>query len=161
MHIHEGVWAREFSIKLGQKVNRVQVLFDWSQAGQHHHSILHLNGGLNSCRTQDIILLYISHEEELKIALPLHHCLTAFSLFLLSLCSLRSLITETCLEWKSIAARRGLWNGLGPNGFFYVHSSSVYNRQDMEITCPLNIWMNRDVVCVCVCDGILAIKRMK
>ena len=161
----KGFEQREFSIKLGQRstefesylieVRRVNIIipsFTWM-------------GALIPAELKDIILLYISLEEELKL---LYHCTIAwlpFLYFCFPFVPLRSLITETCLR-ANIAARRGLWNGLGPNGFFYVHSSAVYNRQDMEITCPstyewIEMWCVCVCVCVCVCDGILAIKRMK
>ena len=45
-----GLSRVELSIELWCKDNRIQASVNWSQEAQHHHSILHLGGGLSSCR---------------------------------------------------------------------------------------------------------------
>ena len=57
--IMKGLEQRRTQPRIGAKVHRIQVLVDWSQLGQHHHSALHLGGGLSSCRTQRYIFMYV------------------------------------------------------------------------------------------------------
>ena len=40
----------------------------------------------------------------------------------------------------------------------YVHSSAIYNRQDMEITCPSTCESIKMWVCVCVCVCVCVMK---
>ena len=62
MHIHEGAWAvpcmfvkgseqRRIQHRIGTKVKRVQALVDGNRRVNIIISILHLGGGLRSCRT--------------------------------------------------------------------------------------------------------------
>ena len=46
---------------------------------------------------------------------------------------------------------------------FRVHSSTIYNSQDMETTqMSINRWMDKeDVVCVCVCVCVCVYKVME
>ena len=149
MHIHEGVWAERIQHKIGAKVNRVRVLFDWSQEGQHHHECW--MGALIPAELKDIILLYISLEEELKL---LYHCTISwlpFLYFCFPFVPLRSLITETCFKGKH-CSQAWIMKWLRPKWLLCVHSSAIYNRQDMEITCPSTYeWIEMWGVCVCVC----------
>ena len=41
---------RRIQHRVGTKLNKVQALVERSQEGQHHPSVLHLGGGLSSCR---------------------------------------------------------------------------------------------------------------
>ena len=41
---------RRIQHRVGTKLNRVQALVERSQEGQHRPSVLHLGGGLSSCR---------------------------------------------------------------------------------------------------------------
>ena len=62
-----GLSRGEFSIELGQRSTESKLkLFEVMKVGKgQHHPILHLGGGLSSCRTQR--LLRISLEEELRL----------------------------------------------------------------------------------------------
>jgi len=147
----KGFEQREFSIKLGQRstefesylieVRRVNIIipsFTWM-------------GALIPAELKDIILLYISLEEELKL---LYHCTISwlpFLYFCFPFAPLRSLITETCFKGKH-CSQAWIMKWLRPKWLLCVHSSAMYNRQDMEITCPSTYeWIEMWGVCVCVC----------
>lgn len=57
MYVHEGLEQRRIQARIGAEVDRVQFLVGWNLEGQHH-SVLHLAGGLSSCRTQRHIITW-------------------------------------------------------------------------------------------------------
>ena len=61
-YLGRGLEQKKIQHRTGAKVNRVQALVDWNQEGHHHHSILHLGGGLSSCRTKDRLLCIFLEE---------------------------------------------------------------------------------------------------
>ena len=94
--------------RIGAKIHRVQALVDWSQAGQHHHSIFHLGGSLTSCRTQRYIIIYIPWG---GIRILLYHCTIVWLPFLCSciplfylLIYLFILFIYIWLRWVFVAA---------------------------------------------------------
>ena len=105
--------------RIGSKVDRVQALVDWSHKGQKKSaSSLHppprwgaefLQNSKISIRLWCIFL-----EKELGL-LSLNYCfLTAFPLFLCSLTSLKTIITETCSR-ASLVMRLRSQNAWGQN----------------------------------------------
>ena len=107
-----GLEQRRIQHRIGAKVGRVQALVDWSLEGQHHHSILHVGGGLSSCRTQRYITMYIFWGTR---TLPQG-------------CSIFSWLLLPCfciLSLKRPVQGQALWpgldhkNGLGQDGFSF------------------------------------------
>ena len=103
-----GLEQRRIQHRTGSSVWQVQALIEWSEEGQHHHSILHPNGGLNSCRTQRCIAMYIPWGTR-----TLPQCCTTVSWLLLPGLWIPSLMINNCwdLSRASIAARIWLRNG--------------------------------------------------
>ena len=117
----KGLAQRRSQPRLGEKVNRVQALVDWSHEGQHPHSTLHMDGGLGSCTTQRYMTMCVPWGEA---RILFHHWTTAS--WLLFLCSCiplfpwRSRIAEACSRARS---RPGLDHRMAlakKSRFFYV-----------------------------------------
>ena len=81
---------RRIQHRIGGKSQQSPSLVDWGQEGQHPLSVLHLGGGLSSCRTQRYFIMYIPWGGTRAL---LYHCLLFDCLFSVPafLCSLEIL----------------------------------------------------------------------
>ena len=97
-----GLEQRRIQHRIGEKINRVQALVDWSHEGQQPHSTLHMDGGLGSRTIQRYIIMCVPWGET---RILFHHWTIASWLFFLCSCipllPWRSLITETCSRARS------------------------------------------------------------
>ena len=118
----KGLEQRRIQHRIGEKINRVQALVDWSHEGQQPHSTLHMDGGLGSCTIRRYIIMCVPWGET---RILFHHWTIASWLFFLCSCipllPWRSPITETCSRarsWPDLDHRMAL--AKKKNGFFHV-----------------------------------------